>query len=577
MTGRGIALIGALLLLCGGAAAQPARLQIEITGVAGEPLDNVHASLGLYQQREHPLLSDALIRRLHEHADEEIRRALEPFGYYRARVDGALTRTETGWHARYAIDPGEPIRLDEIALTLEGDGAADNALQRWRAEYPLHAGNVPLHKAYEDAKQALLQLARERGYIEGKLLEHRILIDLERYRAAITVRYDTGPRYVFGDVVFVQQGFDEDFLRRYLNFRRGDPYDAGKLLELRRILADSDYFELAEIVALPEQAVERRVPVRIELTARKPARYSAGIGYATDSGVRGLLGFEKRRANESGHRYGITLRQSEIRSSAIARYQIPLRRPATDSLAYNVSWVDENTDTVQRITTSTGIDLTEQKGRWLRGIGLSYELERYRLGNDDNSNLLIPRIRWQRASTTQRIQARAGWLFGVEFRGAYDKLFSDTSFLQTRSDGKYIHGLGERARLLLRASGGASMTPEFTDLPASQRFLAGGDQSIRGYAYESLGPADADGDVIGGRYLLVGSVELERDVRSNVALALFFDAGNAFDTGEFDVKRGAGVGLRWRTPIGAIRVDLAQALDKTGTPWRLHLTVGPDL
>lgn len=577
MTGRRLVLIGLLLLIAGGAAAQPPQLEIEITGVAGELLDNVRASLGLHQQREHPLLGDALIRRLHGRATGEIRRALEPFGYYRARVDATLTRTEAGWLARYAIEPGEPIRLASVAVAIEGDGVDDAALQRWRADYPLREGNIPLHQAYEDAKQALLQLARERGYVEGRLLEHRILIDLARYRAEIVVRYDTGPRYVFGETSFVQEEFDETFLRRYLNYRRGEPYDAGRLLELRRILADSDYFEQADILALTEQAAERRIPVRIELTARKPTRYSAGIGYATDTGVRGLLGFEKRRANQSGHRYGVTLRQSEIRSSAIARYQIPLQRPATDSLAYNVSWVDENTDTLQRITTATGVDLTRQAGHWLRSLGLSYELERYRLGNEDDSNLLIPRIRWQRISTDQRILTRHGWLFGLEFRGAHDQLFSDASFLQVRSDGKYIRGLGERARLLLRASGGASATPEFIELPASQRFLAGGDQSIRGYAYNSLGPVDADGKVIGGRHLLVGSVELERDLRSNVALALFLDAGNAFDTGEFDVKRGSGFGLRWRTPIGAIRLDLAQALDRAGNPWRLHLTVGPDL
>ncbi|MCC6301500.1 MAG: outer membrane protein assembly factor [Gammaproteobacteria bacterium] len=577
MSGRSYALIGALLLICASAAAQPPRLEIEITGVAGELLDNVHANLELYQQRDHPLLGDALIRRLHERAAGEIRRALEPFGYYRARVDGSLIRTEAGWRARYAIDPGEPIRLGEVTLELTGDGASDPELRRWREGFPLRENNIPLHREYEDAKQELLRLARERGYIEGSLLEHRILVDLERYRAAIVLRFETGPRYVFGKVSFIQQDFDEALLRGYLPFRSGDPYDAAKLLELRRVLADSDFFEQAEVVAQTEQAVDRRIPIRVELVARKPARYSAGIGYATDTGARGMLGYEKRRANSSGHRYDVVLRRSEIDASAVARYRIPLRRPATDSLAYHVSWVDENTDTVRRITTSTGVDLTEQKGRWLRGIGLSYEIERYRLGNEDDSTLLIPRLRWERASTTQRIQAREGWLFSIEFRGAYDELFSDTSFLQTRSDGKYIHALGERTRLLLRASAGGTVTPEFTDLPASQRFLAGGDQSIRGYAYNSLGPTNANGDVIGGKNLLVGSVELERDIRGNFGLAVFMDAGNAFDAGDLDIRRGAGFGLRWRTPIGAIRVDLAQALDRSGNPWRLHLTVGPYL
>jgi translocation and assembly module TamA len=573
----GVTLIGLFLLLCGSAAAEPPRLDIEITGVSGDLLGNVQANLSLYQQREHPLLNDALIQRLHKQAPDEIRHALEPFGYYRARSDSSLVRTETGWRAQYAIETGEPIRLAAVSIALEGAGATDIALQHWRAVFPLHEGDIPLHETYENAKQALLRLARERGYIEGKLLENRLTIDLDRYQASIVLSYATGPRYAFGEISFSQQGFDEAFLRRYLRFKPGDPYDGAKLLELRRALADSDYFEGAEIVSQFDQVADRRIPIRIDLTLRKPARYSAGLGYATDTGVRGMLGFEKRRANESGDRYSVTLRESQILSSVTARYQIPLRRPATDSLSYNVSWIDEDTDTLESIKTSTGVDLTQQTGPWLRTIGLSYELERYRLGNADDSTLLIPHIRWQRASTEDRIQVRDGWLFGVEFRGAHDAVLSDTSFFQTRSEGKYIHSLGEHARLLLRGAAGGSVTPEFIDLPASQRFLAGGDQSIRGYDYETLGPTDADGNVIGGRDLLVGSIELEHDVYNNVALAAFFDAGNAFNPGEFAIRRGRGVGLRLHTPIGALRIDAAEAMDKSDRPWRLHLTVGPDL
>jgi translocation and assembly module TamA len=574
---RRTTLIGLLLLICGSAAAQAPELAVEITGVSGELLDNVRAGLGLYQQREHPLLSDALIQRLHERADGEIRRALEPFGYYRARVDGALTQTEAGWRAHYAIDPGEPIRLTDVSIALEGDGATDAALQAWRAAYPLRPGGVLLHKAYDDAKRKLVQLARERGFVEGRLLKNVISVDLDRYQATVELQYDTGPRYAFGEVTFVQEGFDDTFLRRFLTFEYGDPYNAAKLVELQRVLSGTDYFEQADITSLTDQAVERHVPVRIELSTRKTARYSAGIGYATDTGVRGMLGYEKRRANEFGHRYGLRLEQSEIDTNATAHYQIPMEQPATDSLSFTLTWEEEDTDTVHSIKTSLGPAYSRQTGPWLREVGLSYEMERYRLGNEDDSNLLIPRVRLQYVSAENRIQTRSGWLASAEVRGAYDQLFSDTSFLQVRSDDKFIQGLGEHARVLLRGSAGASVTPELTDLPASQRFLAGGDQSIRGYDYESLGPVNDEGEVIGGKYLLVGSIELEQDIRANVALAVFFDAGNAFDEEDFDVMRGSGFGLRWRTPVGPVRIDLAQALDEDGTPWRLHLTVGPDL
>jgi translocation and assembly module TamA len=140
----GVTLIGLFLLLCGSAAAEPPRLDIEITGVSGDLLGNVQANLSLYQQREHPLLNDALIQRLHKQAPDEIRHALEPFGYYRARSDSSLVRTETGWRAQYAIETGEPIRLAAVSIALEGAGATDIALQHWRAVFPLHEGDIPM-------------------------------------------------------------------------------------------------------------------------------------------------------------------------------------------------------------------------------------------------------------------------------------------------------------------------------------------------------------------------------------------------------------------------------------------------
>lgn len=566
-----------LSLIPGTPWAQETGLDIEITGVSGDLLKAVHSTLSLYAQQDEPLLNDALVRRLHRKASEEIRRALRPFGYYRATVDSALQPAESGWVASYHIEPGEPIRLSEVDISIEGDGSDDPVLQRWREEYPLQPGDVLLHNAYEQAKQDLRQTARDRGYINGRLTQHRIVVDLNSYEASITLHYTSGMRYAFGDIRFEQEAFAEEFLRRYLPFRPGEPYEADKLLKLRRLLSDSDYFRHVDVSPVLDQTSAGRIPVHVSLTARNRKRYSAGVGYATDTGARGMLGFENRRANRWGHRYGATLRQSEIQSSLAARYQVPMERPATDFLTYTASWVDEDTDTVERTTSTLGIDLTQQTGLWQRNVGLSYEIERYGLNLSDDSRLLIPYVRWLRVNADRRIHTRRGWMLSVEFRGAYEEVLSDTSFFQTRSGAKYIRAVTTNTRLLLRTSLGASWTSEFIELPASQRFFAGGDQSVRGYAFESLGPEDAAGTVIGGKHLAVGSAEYEIDITENTAMALFFDAGNAFNTDEFDVKRGTGFGFRWWTPVGAIRVDLARALDKHSDPWRLHLTLGPDL
>lgn len=572
-------LFGWLLLLTSTAAwPQSPEIDIEITGISGEMLANVQAGLSLYLQRDHPLLGEALIRRHHRNAPAEIRKALEPFGYYDPDIDATLEHDGDRWTAGYHITPGEPVRIREVRLRVDGPGADDPAFRRWEAAYPLARGDALRHRTYEDAKSRLLQIGRERGYVEGRLEQHRVTVDLESKHADIDMHYVSGPRYTFGEITIEQEDFDETFLRRYLTFETGDPYDASQLLNLRRSLADSDYFMHADVIPMHDQASEGRIPVHISLSPRKRKLYTVGLGYSTDTGARGRLGFEERRANQYGHRYGATLRVSEIQSSVTARYQVPLTRPVTDTLTYSILWLDEETDTTDRTTASIGADITQQAGRWLRSTGLNYEWERFLIADvEERSLLLIPNIRWQRIKADQRIQTRHGWIFNIGFRGAAESVFSDTSFLQTHTSGKYIVGITDRTRVLLRAAGGASWVPEFAELPTSQRFFAGGDQSVRGYSYNSLGPEDALGRVVGGRHLLVGSVEYEFDFLPRTSLAAFYDAGNAFNGDEYRPQSGAGVGLRWKTPIGAVRLDLAQALSKDGRPWRLHLTLGPDL
>ena len=576
-----------LLLLSSVVSAQPTQgvsgtqtktaVTIEITGLSSEMLNAVEGSLSIYLQRDHPLLSAGIVRRLHDKAPQEIRRALEPFGYYHAKVERQLTRSASGWTARYDVALGEPIRVRHVDIVISGPGATEPVLQRWHASFPLNPGDVLVHRVYEDAKGELLDIARGLGYVDGQLERHEIAVDLQTNSADIKLLYATGPRYRFGSVDFEQDVFADDFLRRYLPFHRGDRYDIDKLIELQRALSNSDYFEYVQVEPQVDKATDEEVPIRIRLTPRKQFRYDVGIGYTTDTGPRGTLGFQNRRATSYGHHFVVVVSASEVLSNASASYLVPLRRPQTDSIAYSAQWEDENTDTVLRTTNSLSAMLTRVRGQWKRGLGISYERERYRVESSDNSTLLIPLINWQRLWGRNRIHTLRGALFNAELRGAVEGALSDTTFLQIRTNGKMIESLGMRDRVLMRAEADASWTSEFSLLPASQRFFAGGDQSIRGYAYKSLGPIDVDGTVIGGTHMLIGSLEYEHIFGNIYSMALFYDSGNAFNKGSFTPVSGAGIGMRWRLPFGAMRIDVAYALSEPDHPWRLHINIGPDL
>lgn len=523
-------------------------------------------------------LSGARAQVLHRRAEDEIRRALAPFGHYRPHIEAALTPERGGWLARYRIDPGPRMIVTETDVRVTGAAADDPEFRRLRAERLLRPGDPLLHSRYEDDKRALQDLARERGYFDARFTAQELRIDVEANTAAVILHLDSGPAYRFGAVRFdPPELLDPALLARYLRFRPGEPFRYSQLLALQRALTDSQYFH--EVEVRPEApGAEREVPVTVRLVARRPNRYRIGVGYGTDTGVRGTASWERRPLNERGHYTDVLVGVSQIRQSIAGRYALPVGDPRTDQLVYNLSWAEDRPDTSTSRTAVLSSAYGHQRGRWRETLSLAYQQESFRTGTDaGRTALLIPGVDWLWVEPEDRLAPPRGWRVGLQLRGAAENLGSDLSFAQARAHAKLIWPVTGRTRALVRLEGGATAVDEFEQLPATLRFYTGGDQSIRGYEYNSLGPVDATGQVIGGRHLTVGSLELEQRLLERWSAALFYDAGRAFSTGDEPYSAGAGTGLRWRSPIGPIRLDLAWAVTEPDRPWRLHLVIGPDL
>ena len=557
--------------------AAPPRIEVVVQGVSEPVRRNVLEQLGLEQQKNAPDLSEEDIRRLHENAAHEIPRALQPFGYYRPTIKSELTRVETGWRARYRIDPGPAVPIRELDLRLSGEGAEDERFRTLLRNFPVREGDLLHHAVYEDAKRALQDLAAERGYLDARFTRQEVRVDLAAYAARIALHFDTGARYRFGPVTISQDILDPDLVTRFVLFQPGDPYSTTTLLELQAALGDSDYFTNVEVLPHPERAVDRQVPIEVRLSPRKPTKYSLGVGYGTDTGARGSLGWERRYLNPRGHRMRAELQASQIKNSLTAAYIIPIRDPRTDNITFNAGAFDEDTKTAESKSWMLGASKTRARGKWRETISLNYQQEKFDVGGDTGrSTLVLPGIGWTRVSADDRVYARRGNRLTFDVRGGTNALGSDTSFVQTRAQIKFIHGLGN-GRVIARADAGATRMADFSELPASVRFFAGGDQSVRGYDYNTLGPRNDAGVVVGGRHLLVGSLEYEHRLVGPWSAAVFYDVGNAIDDFSDPLRKGAGIGLRWKSPIGQVRVDLAEALDEPGRSLRLHLTIGPDL
>ena len=554
-------------------------IDIDVSGVDKILENNIRLFLSLEQQKKHALMSEGRLRRLHKKAPKEITRALQPFGYYRPLIKTELVQTsDSNWRASYSVDQGPPLLIGKFDFTISEEMAEDPEFRQLSDNLPLYKGKIFNHLEYETIKTDLARLAAERGYVDARFTEHRVAIDLKTYEASITLHYDGGRRYRFGTVKLEQDLLEPQLLQRYIPFERGSPYNHDALIDLQQALNDSNYFQTAEVSPGQPQADIAEIPVTVALTPRKPHRYGLGLGYGTDTGARTSFSWEVPRVNRHGHRFNSEVKISEFGYSLSASYRVPVLNPRTDQMIYNIGQVNEKTDVSDSTVRTIGANLNRNRGPWRESLSVNYQVEEFVVGSDKGeSTLLMPGVNWSRSWGNNIVTSFDGIRFDIGLRGAREDFLSDVSFLQLQGGIKAINRLGQRNRLITRGRIGTTWTQDFHQLPSSVRFFAGGAQSVRGFGYQSLGPRDDRGEVIGGNHLMVGSIEFEHSINDKWGAAAFYDAGNAMDSFADKLERGAGLGIRWRSPIGPVRIDLATAISREDHPWRLHFSIGPDL
>jgi len=564
-----------------GAQASESRVEVVVSGLEKNLLENVLAALSIEQEKNAADLTEARVRRLHKLARKEIATALQPFGYYQPVVDSELTTTEKGWKVIYRVEPGEPVRVVALNISIIGEAAEDPDLTGLVDTFPLQQGDVLLHGHYEDGKKRLLRTAVNRGYLKATLAEHRIRVYPEQQRADIDLTLSSGIRYRFGQVNFSDYVINRDLLEAYSDIETGEPYAAEKLLSLQNALFDSDYFSSVEVSPQLEQAEGHQVPIEVATTPGKRHRYSFGVGYGTDTGARGTLGYKNRRINRRGHKFFSTLRLSELQENLTAGYVIPFRNPRTDQWEISASLINDHPDSDREEETSiVGVSRrVSPRPNWVETLYLTYRQDSYQIGADKGQTLqLVPGAIVERIKGRLKDKQRTGNRFSLEVRGGHDSVVSDITFFQPILTAKVIHGLTRKSRVLLRGEVAGTLINGFDDLPLSLRYYAGGDNSVRGYGYQRLSPRNADGDILGGKQKLVGSIEFDYMFRDRWSAAAFFDTGNAFDDwNDIGLEQGVGAGIRWYSPVGPLRIDLAKGISEPGSDLRLHIVFGPEL
>lgn len=629
---------GALVLLIVSPLAR-AHITVLIRGVRRPLQTNVRAYLSFERYKDSKHLTADTIERLENRVENEVRSALEPFGYFEPTVHPLVTRTgPQSWRVVLDIKPGPPVILRKVDVRLGGAGAIDPLFTRITAHPPFHPGQRLNQAAYEQFKSALLHTAATYGYLDARLTRHELLVDPKTHSARIALTLQTGLRYRFGATTIEQHAVRPRLARSYLRYRRGRPFDLTQVLRTQFALDDSGYFSNLTVLPGTPDTAHHTVPVHIQADTSRPNVYSVAGGYETDTGPRAILSWQDRRINTAGHRMSVDLQVARlVKYSLQSRYVIPVGDPATENLTLAASVEQRQLAAVDARTLTVGPSLTRVTGHW-QWVGFvnyvhatgsvggtictepatagatntSCAISPYiqpagAIASVGNSDMLVPGV--DIASVPLGYFGEPIFQHGVfiELRGSHGTLGSGANFLQIHIQLERVLSLAPQWHLLLRDEFGATAASHFDRMPPVMRFFAGGEGSVRGFEYNSLSPTQTFyagetshpcefGTVVpnssptgyqcpfsaqaGGKDLITGTVEVDRDLPRNLAVAAFFDYGNAFNS--FHQPRllqyGVGLGLRVRLPVLTLGLDVGEPLSLRGHQLpRVYINFSPKL
>lgn len=545
----------------------------------------VHRAVALPEtQTQGDPISEGRLGYYASNIDRLVKDSLEPLGYYHPQVSNRLERD--GDNAQIIVDIilGEPVLVRDRLLRVDGDASQDRFIGFWLDGFEPHSGAIFNHGIYEENKAEITRALLDRGYFDQRNSVHEVRVTRAENAADIHLVWDSGIRYRYGAIRFEGHKFEPGLLEQLVNFEPGKYYSQPQINRLQESLAKLNYFSSIEIVPDLDNKQGDTVPVLVSLTQGKQSNKNASLRYGTKTGFGVEYGVERRWINRRGHKldFNIGLAQNEQGFSTL--YRIPAFQwldgwYGIGLVARNEEYTSASSRYVEGSFSRSG-----ELRSWNLLASLNVRRERFdeaipdidqSLGNSLYTAVAYPELNavWRRSDDLLYPTQGTAWYY--QARGGYEFAQSQAPFIQVTIKNKRIFGLSNDSRLLVRAELGATWSSDYPYFPPSLRFYAGGDQSVRGYGYKEIGEYFGKYN-LGGRYLAVGSVEYEYRLRPQWAMAGFVDVGDAFDHSP-KAHIGVGTGVRWRSPIGPVRFDLAYGFHGPSPGFGIHFTIGADL
>ncbi|TOD38193.1 hypothetical protein CGJ66_01115 [Vibrio parahaemolyticus] len=550
-----------------------ADVSLKLKGIDGALEDNVKAYLSSIPEKDY---STSL--RFQARLDQSITEALNALGYYHAKISYSIS--EGNDELIVNIHKGLPVKIKVLDVVISGEAKEDEEFTNLIAKSPLKVGRILNQGEYDSLKSGIRNLALQRGYFNGDFKLNKLEVIPELNEANVRLHYDSGIRYHFGPVEITGSQIWENRVESMRPFEIGEPYLVSDVGEYNQNLSNTDWFSSVFVEPdLSKLEDGRELPIKVSLAPAAKNQIETGIGYSTDTGVRGTLKWKKPWVSARGHSFNTALSLSKPEQTITAGYKIPLDDVLREyyQLQFGLKHLD-NRDT-ESLESNLAVErhwLTD--GGWHKTVYVRHLYENFSQGlQDDGVQFVLPGATFSRTRVRGGSMPMWGDKQSVTVEYGDPALLSETRVLRLLGRSSWIRGIGENHRGLFRLEGGANITEEFEKLSPSLRFFAGGDNNIRGYGYESISPVDESGALTGAKYILSSTLEYQYRVYGNWWAATFYDIGDAFnDTPEW--KSGAGVGIRWASPVGPVSFDFAWGLDeKPNNEFRIHFSLGPEL
>ncbi|MCD9085294.1 autotransporter assembly complex family protein [Stenotrophomonas sp. SY1] len=557
-------------------------------GADAEIIENIEVSLSLYDAIG-KVQGESRLEYLLSQAERQTRQALEPFGYYNPTISIDAPRTGDNLQVLIQVDKGQQIKVRQEEVIITGPASRDRYLQEDLDAFTPKAGQPFDSVSYEASKVVITRRLAERGYFDADFTQRKVEVTRAENAADIFLSWDSGRRYNMGPTTFQEDYFRPGLFEPLVYWEEGSYWHEGKLDRLRESLTKLDYFSVIDIQPRPDLADEHGdVPVNVKLTKAKRTIYTAGVSYGSESGAGVRGGVERRYVNRRGHKLNTQLDYAQRRKSLITSYRVPGFRWLDGWYTYAISAYDEQTDYIDmrnfKLIASRSGEINEH---WTAIVSMNALRERWRYGtgktfNDpvyQYSTLVYPQLTGDYINVDDESFPRSGFSGNVTMRGGIEGAGSDTSFVQADATLRWFIPVGAADRLILRGQAGTTWTSDLVAMPPSLRYFAGGDRSIRGYAYREVGPRTPPPDnyALGAKNLVVGSAEYEHYFNGGPwGAAVFVDTGSAFDN-NIDLHTGVGIGVRWKSPVGPVRIDIARGLNDPDSAFQLYLNIGADL